>query len=292
MKITKAVIAAAGWSTRFLPAVKSYAKHLVPIWDKPQIQYLVEECIASGITQICIVHRHGEKTLKQHFQYDPTLEEYLNSTNKQKHMDSLHQIWQKIENFKFIPQARSLPYGNGSPILAAKSFIDSDPFVFMYGDDFVLENQPGKYLSSLISTFIKQKAEAVCGVQQVLHSEINRYSSVQFKKNSDYKNQIQTVIEKPPVDQAPSDLTLFGRFIFSPQIIDVLKTTTTSRGELWLTDAVNTLAQSKLVIAQATTKDSPWLTTGDPLNWLKANLLFTRQNPDIYPQIKEFLKKL
>ena len=293
MKITKAVIATAGWSTRFLPAVKSYAKHLVPIWDKPQIQYVIEELVGAGITQICLVHRHGEKTLKQYFQYDQELEKYLKDTGKQSRLDSLHQIWQKVEKFKFIPQPRHLPYGNGSPNIAAKSFIGSDPFVYLWGDDLTIESKPGHFLSQMISTFIKYQPASVLAVQQVTPEEMTKLGSMIYADNPKYPNQIIGMVEKPPLGKQPSLMGQGGRFIVSPKYIKILQNQAISKGELWFTDASNTLAKTDIVLTEKYQDHQAfWTTTGDPLNWLKTNLLFVRQNPEIYPQIKEFFKNL
>ena len=141
MNITKAVIAAAGRGTRFLPVVKQYPKELIAILDKPQIQYLVEELIGAGITDICIVHRHGDPSIKRYFTPDPELENYLEKNQKETYLDSLRSIWSKV-NFKFIPQPRHLPYGNASPVLAAKNFIQNDPFIYLFGDDITIETTP------------------------------------------------------------------------------------------------------------------------------------------------------
>jgi len=144
-KITKALITAAGRGTRFLPAVKSYAKELVPILNKPQIQYLVEEAIAAGITEICIVHRPSDTSLKNYFTPDSELTDYLTKINKLDAIESLQKIWDSTKLI-FIPQDPTLPYGNASPILAAKSFIGLNPFVFMFGDDLTVEKEIGRYL--------------------------------------------------------------------------------------------------------------------------------------------------
>ena len=132
--ITKAVIAAAGRGTRFLPVVKSYPKELVPILSKPNIQYLIEEAIGAGVTEIAIIHRLGENSIEKYFSPDADLEAYLTQNNKLAYLDSLKAIWSKCK-LTFIAQPANLPYGNGSPVLAAKEFIDADDFVYMFGDD-------------------------------------------------------------------------------------------------------------------------------------------------------------
>lgn len=290
MTISKAVLACGGWSTRFLPTTKSYAKQLLPVLSQPQILYALDECVHAGITDICIVHRDHELTINQFFEPNPELDDYLKSTGKEKYLDDYRRIKDLIKKLIFLPQTNDFPYGNGSPILVARDFISSDPFAYFYADDFILEDQPGNYLSSIISTFNQTAAAAVCGVTVVDLSEINKLSSVKYLEN----RRMDSVVEKPEPQDAPSDHAMIGRFAFSSQIIDILKNTATARGELWLTDAVNKLAadKSQKVLTQIVPPNSAWMTTGDPLNWLKTNLAVAFKNPEIGPKLKQFAKSL
>ncbi|MFA7300751.1 MAG: sugar phosphate nucleotidyltransferase [Candidatus Shapirobacteria bacterium] len=287
-KITKAVLACGGWSTRFLPTTKSYAKQLLPVLSKPQILYALDECVSAGITEICIVHRDHETTLNQFFEKNTELDTYLSSNNKEIYMSEYNRIVGQITNLIFIPQTNDFPYGNGSPILAAKNFIGNDPFAYFYGDDFILEKETGNYLKNILKTFEISKAAAVCGVTIALPSEISKLSSVKYLKN----NQMDSVVEKPLPENAPSNHAMIGRFAFEPYIIDILNKTATARGELWLTDAVNNLAsdKSKVVLTEIDSPNSKWTTTGDPLNWIKVNILMALKDPEIGPKIKDFIK--
>ncbi len=293
-KVTKAVIAAAGRGTRFLPTVKAYAKELVPIINKPNIQYLIEEAIAAGITEICIVHRHGEKTIKRYFAPDNDWENYLKSVNKSDSLDSLRTIWKKLTTLKFVPQHLHLPYGNASPLLAAKSFISNDPFVYMFGDDLIVEKETGRYLSKMISTFEKFSPSVVVSVKDVGPEEIVRYGSAKYVKDAKYPNRISGMYEKLPASEAPSFFGQGGRFVVdAAKLWPVLATQGLSRdNELWFADAVNTLAGNDVVLTEATDDRSDWMTTGDPLRWLKANLAVAMLNDQIGPEIKEFVKHL
>lgn len=290
VRVRKAIIAAAGWSTRFLPAVKAFAKPLVPILGKANIQYLVEELISAGIEEIAIVHRPQEKTIKTYFGKDRELEKYLKRVGKQGCLGNLKEIQEKVV-FRFIPQPRHLPYGNATPVLAAKGFVDNQPFVYMYGDDILLERRPGKYLSSLIEIFEKYHPAAVAGSQKVPIEEISKLSSVKYAKNSPYPNQVERVVEKPPPQKAFSNICLFGRFVISPKIFAVLANQKIVRGELWLTDAINTLAQEDVVIAEPI-KEGKWMTTGDPLHWLQTNIEFALNHQEFRKPILEFIQKL
>jgi len=290
-KITKAVLACGGWSTRFLPTVKIYAKQLLPILDKPQILWIMEELTSAGITDFAIVHRDGEESLKRFFEPDLTLDNYLAAAGKEKALEGLKTLLSKVKNLQFFPQTQSFPYGNGSPILVSESFIGSDPFVYLYADDLVIEPDSGNYLASLIDIFSQTQAAAVCASKEVPADQISAYSSVKFKPDSPVPNQIETVIEKPQPQDAPSNFCLFGRFVFSPEIINVLKNTPVARGELWLTDAINLLARSKTVIAQPLPTGTDWITTGDPLNWLKANVTLALKDIRYSQAVKEILSQ-
>lgn len=291
-KITKAVIAAAGRGTRFLPAVKSYPKELVPILSKPNLQYLVEELIGAGITQIAIVHRFGDDAIKRYFTPDPDLEAYLIQNNKLQYLDSLKAIWAKVEKFEFIAQPVNLPYGNGSPVIAAKEFIGTDPFVYMFGDDLIVEPEPGKFLGQMIATFEKYEPSAVVSTQIIPDSEVNRYGIIQYKENSSIPNQINAVIEKPTLEEAPSRNAILGRFVLSHKVVDTMDTLKPGKdNELWLADANNYLAANDVVINQ-TIQNGEWMTTGDPLRWLKANIAIALLDPAIKDDFTSFLQTL
>jgi len=293
-KVTKAVITAAGRGTRFLPTVKAYAKELVPIIDKPNIMCLVEEAIAAGITEICIVHRHGEKTIKKFFAPDADWDNYLKTVNKTEALDSLRNIRKKLKTLKFVPQHLRLPYGNASPILAAKSFIGNDPFVYMFGDDLIVEKDTGRYLRHMISSYSKYSPAVVVSVKDVGPEEISRYGSAKYLKDPKYPHRISGMYEKLPASEAPSFFGQGGRFVVnSKKLWPVLKNQTLGKSnELWFADAVNTLATTDIVITEATDKESDWMTTGDPLRWLKANIATAFTNPDTAADLKAFIKKL
>lgn len=289
-KIKKAVIAAAGTGTRFLPAVKSYPKELIPILSKPNIQYLVEEVVGAGIDQIAIVHRPGDSKIKKHFTPDAKLEKFLEKTNKSHYLDSLKHIWKKVKNFQFIPQYSRLPYGNASPVLAAKNFIGTDPFIYAYGDDLVLEKNPGKVLAGLISTFDKYQPDAVAAAAEFPWEDFNRYSSIKFKKGG-IPNQIEDVIEKPESrEKAYSNFNMGMRFAVSTKAFQVLEKQKISRGELWFTDTIRQLAKKGLVIAQPI-KNAKWMTTGDPIRWLKVNIEMGLRDKKISKELRSFIKE-
>jgi UTP--glucose-1-phosphate uridylyltransferase len=290
--ITKAVIAAAGRGTRFLPVVKAYPKELVPILSKPNIQYLIEEAIGAGITEIAIVHRLGENSIEKYFSPDPELKAYLTKNNKLEYLDSLQSIWNKAK-LTFLPQPENLPYGNGSPVLATKEFIGSDDFVYMFGDDLTVEPKAGQFLTKMIKTFKKYQPASVIAVKDVGKKEISRYGSAKYIEDPNYPNRISAMLEKLPADQAPSTFAQGGRFVISNKIIDILENQSTGLGnELWLADAQNNMAKNDIVLTQSFENKEDWLTTGDPLRWLQANIAVAIQNPKYKKDLLQFLKTI
>ena len=290
--ISKAVIAAAGRGTRFLPVVKAYPKELVPILSKPNLQYLIEEAVGAGITDIAIVIRSGETKIQDYFSPDENLEKYLLENNKIEYLDSLKSIWGKAK-LTFITQPENLPYGTGSPLLAAKEFVGSDPFVYMYGDDLTVEAVPGQFLSKMIATFEKYQASEVIAVKDVGKEEISRYGSAQYIDDPNYPHRISAMLEKLPADQAPSTFGQGGRFVLSNKIIEILENQSTGLGnELWLADANNNMAKNGIVLTQSFEGQEDWLTTGDPLRWLQANIIVALQDPKYKDDLTQFIKSL
>lgn len=291
--VTKCVIAAAGRGTRFLPVVKGYPKELIAILDKPNIQYLVEEAIGAGITEITIVHRSGEHTIEKYFTPDADLEKYLTENNKLQYLDSLKNIWSKAK-INFVEQSASLPYGNASPLLSTKDFIGDDDFVYMFGDDLTVEPNAGQFLSKMIATFEQYQPAVIAAVKDVGKEEISRYGSAKYLDDPKYPNRISAMLEKLPADQAPSTMAQGGRFIVSAKkLFPVLEKQGLSRdNELWFADAVNNLAENDVVLTQAFEGQEDWMTTGDPLRWLQANIAMALKNPAFHDDLVNFIQKV
>lgn len=288
-KVTKAVIAVAGNATRFLPATKNQPKQMLPIIDKPIIHYVVDECVASGITDIILVTQQGQSALEDYFDSNIGLEYILESKNKEDKLQQIRDI-PNLANFIYVRQKKSMPYGNAIPLLVAKNLIDNDePFAYLFGDDLVLSEKPG--LGQLIESYYKNSPSAVLGVQEVPWEEIHKYASVEYK-DKDSSFEIKTLIEKADRDHALSNMAQFGRFIFNYSVIEGAESTPLGRGnELWVADVLNSLAQSgKKIIAQPI--DGKWVTTGDPLNYLMATVEFALQREDLGEDFKRYLKSL
>ncbi len=288
--VTKAVIAAAGYGTRFLPATKNQPKEMLPIIDKPIIQYLVEEAVHSGITDIILVTRAGQHIMEDYFDNNLELEYSLAQAGKEDRLKQVQDIT-KMANFVYVRQKKHLPYGNATPLLVVKDLIDDgEAFVYMFGDDLTLSNIP--VTKQLIDVYEQYHPSAVLGVQEVPDAEVQRYGTVKYKQNSDIPNEIEAGYEKLSAQDAPSKMAQFGRFVFSYDVIEeVQKTPTGKDGELWVIDILNRLAQeNKSVIAQPI--EGEWLTTGDPLRYLKATVKFALMREDLSNDFKTYLQSL
>ena len=282
--IRKAVIAVAGSGTRFLPATKAQPKEMLPIVDKPIVQYVVEEMVAAGITDIILVTKWDKKTLEDHFDRSFELEYSLEQAGKKKLLDEVRRI-STMANFIYVRQKG--PYGNGTPILSAASLIEGEPFVFAWGDDLVLSKTP--FTKKLIENY-KKNGSPVIGVQSVPKHLVDRYGIVKLRAGT---KEMEQVVEKPPVDKAPSRLAQFGRMVLTPEIVTILKETALGRGgELWVTDAISEYIRRGGRFMVEEVKDGKWLTTGDPLNYLEAVVEYALIRPDIGKEFKEYLKKL
>lgn len=286
-KITKAIIAAAGYGTRFLPATKNQPKEMLPIIDKPIIHHLVDECVQSGITEIIIVTRAGQAIMEDYFDNHVELEYMLGLNGKDELLQMVKDIPQ-MANFIYVRQRKSLPYGNGTPLLCAAPLIDKDEaFAYLFGDDLVISKTP--CIKQLIDVYESEKCDGVIAAQQIPKSEAGRYGIVKFKKGT---NQFEALVEKPKPEDAPSNMAEFGRFILNYKTIkEIEKKRTGIGGELWLVDAITAASKNggKFLVHDI---EGQWLTTGDPLRYMKTQVQFALQRKDIGKDFTEFLKSL
>ena len=283
-KVRKAVIAVAGSGTRFLPATKAQPKEMLPIVDKPIVQYVVEEMVASGITDIILVTKWDKKTIEDHFDRSFELEHSLEQSGKKKLLDEIRSI-SSMANFIYVRQKG--PYGNGTPFLSVASLIQGEPFVFAWGDDLVLSKTP--FTKKLIENFGKNHSPVI-GVQSVPKDLVDRYGIVKLRPGT---KEMELVVEKPAVGKAPSRLAQFGRMILTPEIVKILQKTKLGKGgELWVTDAISEYIRAGGRFMVEEVKNGEWLTTGDPLNYLKAVVAYALKRPDIGPDFRTHLKNL
>ncbi|MFA5967321.1 MAG: UTP--glucose-1-phosphate uridylyltransferase [Patescibacteria group bacterium] len=282
-KVTKGVIAIAGFGTRFLPVTKATPKEMLPIIDKPIIQYIVEEMAAAGITDIILVTNWQKRSVEDHFDRSREIEKHLEEQNKLSILKEIRKI-DKLANFIYVRQKNG--YGNGAPLLAVQNLVKNEPFVYAFGDDLVKSKQ--SFCAQLIKAYQANHCSVV-GVQEVPHNEACKYGIAELIPGTD---QINTIIEKPTPQQTKSNLAVFGRYLLTPDIFPALAHTPTGKGgELWLTDALRLMLQKDKIIVHKV-KDGQWYTTGDPLNYLKTTLAYINDQPDLKQEIINFIKSL
>ena len=285
MKIRKAVVPAAGLGTRFLPVTKALPKEMIPVVDKPAIQYIIEEIVDSGIEDILVITGRGKRAIVEHF--DKSIE--LNMTLKEKGQEAVLKTLERIEqlaDIHYLQQKESL--GTGHAVLKAANHIGNEPFAVLFGDDLFMGKKPA--LSELIETFEKYNS-TVLGVSQVPKNKVSSYGIIKGKPiNGEFI--VEDLVEKPTPEQAPSDMALCGRMIFTPDIFDYLRKTGIDERykEILLTDAILKMAQEKVVYAHVI--KNKWHTVGDKLSFVKATIESALAQKDLREGVIEFLKEL
>jgi UTP--glucose-1-phosphate uridylyltransferase len=292
LEIKKAVIAVAGYGTRFLPATKAQPKEMLPIGDKPIVQHLVEEAVNSGIEDVILVIRSGAHAIADHFDNSRELEVHLKEQNKLDYLEMVKAI-PRLANFAFVRQGRHLPYGNGTPILAAKHFLNrGEPFVYMFGDDLVFSETP--CVKQLLDTHRAHQPAGVVAFQEMTLADANRYAMAKLKDGTD-PPELESLIEKPGPEKASSLLAQLGRFVLPWRTVEILedmwKNDRLGLGnELYLTDANDELCREARVLAH--TIEGKWLTTGDMLPFLIANVEYALAHPTVGKPFAEYLRSL
>lgn len=286
-QITKAIIPAAGLGTRFLPATKATPKEMLPILDTPAIELIVEEAVNSGITDIIIITGKHKRAIEDHFDNQYELEKALLDKNKLDLYDKVRHS-SDLANIFYVRQKEQK--GLGHAILEAEKFIGNEPFAVLLGDDIVVNDKPAT--QQLIDMY-HQTDSSVIGVQEVQHKDVSKYGIIQPK--NDYTNTreqlVQSFVEKPSLDEAPSNLAILGRYILKPQIFDYLRTQAPGAGdEIQLTDAIDSLAHSEDVYAYDF--EGKRYDAGDKLGYIKANIDFALQDEVIGSDVKQYLKSL
>ena len=286
-KIRKAVIPAAGFGTRFLPETKAMPKEMLPIVDKPTIQYIVEEIRASGIEQILIISGHAKRAIEDHFDSSPELEQHLYESGK---MDLLREV-RKVASVKTHYPRQQYMRGLGDAILCAKDFIDGEPFGVILGDDVVYNANGEPALRQLMDQYEKTGG-TVIGCQVVRPEMVSSYGIVDGKPTDDPNLlKVKDMIEKPSMEEAPSRFAALGRYVITPEVFEVLEQTKPGKGgEIQLTDALRVMARNGSVYAYNFTGKR--YDTGNKLGYLKATVEFALRRPDLGPQFREYLKKL
>jgi UTP--glucose-1-phosphate uridylyltransferase len=285
-KIRKAVIPAAGYGTRFLPMTKASPKEMLPIIDKPVIQYVVEEAVASGIEDIIIITGYGKRAIEDHFDHGQELENYLEKNGKTKQLEEVRRI-AEMANFIYIRQKG--PYGNGTPVLCAEPVIGNEPFAVLWGDEFIYAEPPR--LKQMIDVFEKYNDPVISGVRIPNKADLSRYGIAKIKPVEDKIFEIEEIVEKPDPDQAPSDLATHGAYILTPDIFDALRTAKPGKGnEVWLIDGINALRQNHKIYA-CEVENSKYYDTGNKLEYMKTTVDFALSHSEIGEEFRKYLEQ-
>ncbi|MFL0251717.1 UTP--glucose-1-phosphate uridylyltransferase GalU [Clostridium neuense] len=285
MRVKKAIIPAAGLGTRFLPATKAQPKEMLPIVDKPTIQYIIEEAVASGIEEILIITGRNKRAIEDHFDKSVELENELESHGK----ENLLKLVKDISNMAEIYYIRQKePKGLGHAINCAKTFVGNEPFAVMLGDDVVDAQKP--CLRQLIDCYDEYKT-SILGVQKVEHKEVYKYGVINGMHIDGNVYKVKDLVEKPKVEEAPSDIAILGRYIITPEIFNILSNTKPGKGgEIQLTDALRTLMQSEAMYAYAF--EGRRYDVGDKLGFLQATVEYALKRNELKDDFANYLKGL
>ena len=285
-KIRKAIIPAAGLGTRFLPATKAQPKEMLPIVDKPTLQYIIEECVASGIEEILIITGRNKKSIEDHFDRSVELEMELEKSGKEEMLKMVREISDMV-NIHFIRQKE--PRGLGHAILCAKTFVGNEPFAVILGDDVVYnDNKP--CLKQLIDCYEEYKT-SVLGVQTVEPQDVNKYGIVGGLHIEDRVYKVKNLIEKPAVEEAPSNVAILGRYIITPKIFEILENTKPGKGnEIQLTDALLELIKHEAMYAYDF--EGRRYDVGDKLGFLQATVEYALRKEELRDGFIEYLQTI
>jgi len=288
-KITKVVIPAAGFGTRFLPQTKAMPKEMLPVVDKPVIQYVVEEAVHSGVESIIIVTGANKRAIEDHFDVpNEDLVKNLMNGKKEHILKELRRI-SEMANFVYVRQKG--PYGNGTPILAVEPIIEDEPFAVLWGDEFIHSNPPR--LKQMINVYEKYGGVVISGVKIEHKEDLKRYGIAELEHVEGNVHKIKRIVEKPEPDKAPSDIAAHGGYILPPAIFSALKRIKPGRGgEIWLPDAINLLNQEGIPVYTVIIENGRYFDTGNKFEYLKTVVEFALQHDETKEEFKHFLKGL
>lgn len=283
--IKKAVIPAAGLGTRFLPATKAQPKEMLPIVDKPTIQYIIEEAVESGIEDIIIVTGRSKRAIEDHFDKSVELELLLERTGKHEMLEVVENI-SNLVDIHYVRQKE--PLGLGHAVLCAKKFIGNEPFAVLLGDDIVDSEVPA--LKQMIEQY-NEVHSSILGCNEVPRSEVNKYGIVKYSENTGDLFKVESLVEKPAIEEAPSTQAIVGRYILSPAIFDLLEQVQPDKkGEIQLTDAIDRLLGQESIysyIIQGKRYD-----VGDKFGFLQASIDFALKRPDLKDKLEAYIKQI
>jgi len=286
--VRKAVIPAAGFGTRFLPATKSLPKEMLPVVDKPVIQYIIEEAVASGLRDVILITGWNKRAIEDHFDYNFELEYQLLHSGKQSIYQELRDI-SDMAHFVYVRQKTQL--GNGHAVLCARHIIEADePFVVLWGDDFIDATPPR--VRQLIDVHERYQSSVLSVIRTESPEDANRYGFVVGEEVEPGLVRVREIVEKPGAGNAPSDMAMVSGCVLNPGIMDALEQVQPGvGGEIWLVDAINHLLSRQVVYA-CEIRNGRYYDCGNKLEYLKANLDFALRRPDLAPGLLDYLRQI
>ncbi len=285
MKVRKAIIPAAGLGTRFLPATKAQPKEMLPIVDKPALQYIIEEAVESGIEEILIITGRNKKSIEDHFDKSVELELELEKSGKLELLEQVRKI-SEMANIHYIRQKE--PKGLGHAIYCARYFIGNEPFAVLLGDDIVYAQKP--CLKQMIDVYNEYRT-TILGVQKVSDDDVSKYGIVDVKQIEDRVYKVKGLVEKPAMKDAPSNMAILGRYIISPEIFGILEQTEPGKGgEIQLTDGLKALAQREAMYAYDF--EGRRYDVGDKQGFLEATVEYALRNTELREEFLNYLVKI
>ena len=287
--IKKAVIPAAGFGTRFLPQTKAMPKEMLPVVDKPVIQYVVEEAVEAGVEDIVIVTGALKRAIEDHFDIlNQDLVKNLKDGGKEELLEETRKI-ANLANFIYVRQKG--PYGNGTPVLAAEPIIENEPFAVLWGDEFIY-SKPAR-LAQMTQVYEKYGGIVISGVRIENKEDLKRYGIADIETVEGNVFKIKNIVEKPSPEEAPSQIATHGAYILPPEIFPALKGLEPGKGgEIWLVDAINKLRDEGVPIYGVEIENGKYYDTGSKLEYMKTVVEFAIQHPGINGEFKQFLREL
>lgn len=283
MKIRKAVIPVAGLGTRFLPATKTVPKELLPIVDIPAIQYVVQEAVDSGISEVIFVTGRGKDSIEDHFDEIPELEQVLEERGQKEAVQNLRQIAEMIE---VVSVRQKKPLGLGHAVFCARDLVGDEPFAVLLSDDLI--EAPVPCMRQLMEIFA-EKGESVLALRRVPEDQVRRYGIVQGKQLTKRLYEVENMVEKPQPHETPSRLAIIGRYILRPEIFSLLENVTPGKGgEIQLTDGISKLARQKKVYGYEF--EGEHYDIGDKLGFIRATVAYALKRPELKEQTREYLQ--
>lgn len=284
MKLRKAVIPVAGLGTRLLPATKTVPKELLPIVDIPSIQYVVQEAVEAGITEVIFITGRGKDSIEDHFDTAPELEQILEERGNKEMSETLKTIASMVE---IVSVRQKRPLGLGHAIFCARELVGNEPFAVLLSDDVI--NAPVSCIRQLLNIF-EEKNESVVALRRVPEQEVQRYGIIKGREIKKRVYEVENMVEKPSPAEAPSQLAIIGRYILRPEIFDILEKIAPGRGgEIQLTDGISQLARQRKVYGCEF--EGEHYDVGDKLGFVRATVAFALKRPELRQKVTEFIRE-